>query len=85
MLLAKSILATGVLFTSTALGALQFKGADWSSVAVMERNGTEYKNLKGEVAPLETILAENGINIVRQRVVSICLSPHCTLYILIGN
>lgn len=71
MIFTNSILTTGVLFTSTALGALQFKGADWSSVTVLERDdGIEFKNLKGEVAPLETILAENGINVVRQRVVS---------------
>lgn len=70
MTFAKFLLAAGILLANTAQGALQFKGADWSSVAVLERDGIEYKNLNGEVAPLETILAENGINIVRQRVVS---------------
>lgn len=71
MTIPKSLLAVGLLLANTAYGALQYKGADWSSVAVLEREGHEYKNLKGTVAPLETILAENGINIVRQRVVSI--------------
>lgn len=63
-----------MLLAHTAYGALEYKGADWSSVAVLERDGVEYKNLKGTVAPLEDILAENGINVVRQRVVS--TSPH---------
>lgn len=65
------LFAATTLFASTSKAALQYKGADWSSVGVLERDGiVEYKNLNGEVAPLETILAENGINIVRQRVVS---------------
>lgn len=51
--------------------ALQYKGADWSSVAVLERDGVQYKDLSGAVKPLETILVENGLNIVRQRVVRI--------------
>lgn len=68
------VLAAAVLLAKTTNGALQYKGADWSSVAVLERDGiVEYKNLNGEVKPLETILAENGINIVRQRVVSLSI------------
>lgn len=64
-------LALGALVAHAAQAALQYKGADWSSVAVLERDGTEYKDLSGTVKPLETILSENGINIVRQRVVRI--------------
>lgn len=63
--------ALGALIAHAAQAALQYKGADWSSVAVLERDGTEYKDLSGTVKPLETILSENGINIVRQRVVRI--------------
>lgn len=54
----------------TAQAALQYKGADWSSLLVLERdNVVEYKDINGTVKPLETILVENGLNIVRQRVV----------------
>lgn len=64
--------ALGALFAHAAQAALQHKGADWSSVAVLERdNGIQYKDLQGTVKPLETILSENGVNIVRQRVVRI--------------
>lgn len=65
--------ALGALVAHAAQAALQYKGADWSSVAVLERDGTQYKDLQGTVKPLETILSENGLNIVRQRVVRILL------------
>ena len=57
------------LFTylSLALGALTYRGADWSSVLVEEAAGIQYTNLNGQVQPLESILAANGINSVRQR------------------
>lgn len=64
-------LAHCALFAHAAQAALQYKGADWSSVVVLERDGTEYKDFQGTVKPLETILSENGVNIVRQRVVRI--------------
>lgn len=64
--------ALGALLAHAAQAALQHKGADWSSVAVLERDiNMQYKDLQGTVKPLETILSENGINIVRQRVVRI--------------
>lgn len=64
-------LALVAIAAHAAQAALQYKGADWSSVAVLERDGTEYKDLQGTVKPLETLLSENGVNIVRQRVVRI--------------
>lgn len=68
------VFALAAIAAHAAQAALQYKGADWSSVAVLERdNGVEYKDLQGTVKPLETILSENGINIVRQRVVRIPL------------
>lgn len=71
MALSRSVLAATLFLANTAQGALKYKGADWSSVAVLEKdNIVEYKGLDGQVMPLESILAENGINIVRQRVVS---------------
>lgn len=68
--------ALGALLAYAAQAALQHKGADWSSVAVLERDiGIEYKDTQGTVKPLETILSENGLNIVRQRVVRIPRIP----------
>lgn len=54
-------------FASLATAALQYRGADISSVLIEEAAGTEYKNANGEVQPLETILKANGINSIRQR------------------
>ena len=48
--------------------ALTYKGVDWSSVIVEEKAGVTYKNINGQVQPLEKILADNGVNTVRQRV-----------------
>ncbi|KAK8095950.1 uncharacterized protein PG998_002577 [Apiospora kogelbergensis] len=48
--------------------ALTYKGVDWSSVAVEEKSGIQYKTSSGAAQPLEKILAANGVNIVRQRV-----------------
>lgn len=80
MALWRSVLAATLFLTNTAQGALKYKGADWSSVAVLEKdNIVEYKGLDGQVKPLESILAENGINIVRQRVVSSFFYPSITV------
>lgn len=56
-----------VLFVSR-VSALQYIGADISSVIQEERAGIVYKNQNGTIKPLEHILAENGFNMVRQRV-----------------
>ncbi|KAF7622054.1 hypothetical protein COH20_008046 [Aspergillus flavus] len=47
---------------------LQYVGVDWSSVLVEERGGVVYKNPQGTEMPLENILVEAGVNMVRQRV-----------------
>ncbi|KAI9371728.1 glycosyl hydrolase 53 [Aspergillus egyptiacus] len=48
---------------------LQYVGVDWSSVLVEERDyGVVYKDSQSAEKPLETILAEAGVNMVRQRV-----------------
>jgi arabinogalactan endo-1,4-beta-galactosidase len=57
-----------LLLTSTTLAALPFKGADWSSLLIEEKNGKTYKNAAGQTQPLETILKANGVNTVRQRI-----------------
>ncbi|KAM0243965.1 hypothetical protein ACHAP5_006728 [Fusarium lateritium] len=51
---------------------LQYVGVDWSSAIVEERdNGVVYKDAQGAVKPLETILVEAGVNMVRQRVFTV--------------
>ncbi|KAL4868818.1 hypothetical protein BDV12DRAFT_93724 [Aspergillus spectabilis] len=48
--------------------ALTYRGADISSLLVEEDAGVVYKNLNGETQSLESILADNGFNSIRQRV-----------------
>lgn len=52
---------------SLAFASLQYRGVDISSLIVEENNGISYKNTNGASAKLETILAQNGVNTVRQR------------------
>ncbi|KAF6821998.1 arabinogalactan endo-1,4-beta-galactosidase [Colletotrichum plurivorum] len=54
--------------TGPAQAGLKYHGVDWSSVLAEERNGVVYKNPQGVEMPLENILVEAGVNIVRQRV-----------------
>lgn len=51
-----------------AWAALSIRGADISSLIVEENDGISYKNSNGQTQALETILANAGINSVRQRV-----------------
>jgi len=55
-------------FATCAHAALSYRGVDWSSVAVEERAGIQYKTTSGQVQPLEKILAASGVNTVRQRI-----------------
>lgn len=48
--------------------ALTYRGADISSLLIEEDAGKSYKNSNGETRALETILADNGVNSVRQRI-----------------
>ncbi|THY95649.1 glycosyl hydrolase 53 [Aureobasidium pullulans] len=63
-----------VLLTATALlssvthGALTYKGADISSLIMLENQGKTFKTTAGATEPLETILKQSGANSVRQRV-----------------
>lgn len=57
-----------VLSIPLVSGALTHKGADLSSLLTLEKSGTTYKNLAGEPQALETILADNGANSIRQRI-----------------
>jgi arabinogalactan endo-1,4-beta-galactosidase len=61
-------LLTHLLALATATSAaLTYKGVDWSSLLIEEAAGHSYTGLNGQKAPLETILAANGVNTVRQR------------------
>ncbi|KAL2864625.1 arabinogalactan endo-1,4-beta-galactosidase [Aspergillus lucknowensis] len=54
------------VFAATG-AALTYNGADISSLLIEEQAGVSYKNLNGEAQALETILADNGVNSIRQR------------------
>ncbi|PGG99264.1 hypothetical protein AJ79_08601 [Helicocarpus griseus UAMH5409] len=48
--------------------ALPYKGADISSVLMLENQGRTFSDTSGTVKPFEQILAEAGANSIRQRV-----------------
>ena len=52
---------------TTASATLTYKGVDWSSLPMQEAAGHSYIGPNGQKAPMETILAANGVNTVRQR------------------
>ncbi|KAN0065261.1 hypothetical protein ACQY0O_001758 [Thecaphora frezii] len=56
------------LLTGLATAALTYRGVDWSSTSLLESQGTKFYTSSGQQQPLETILATNGVNIVRQRI-----------------
>lgn len=63
-----SVRATLALSLAVAADALQYVGVDWSSVKVEENSGISYTTASGTAQPLEKILANAGVNTVRQRV-----------------
>lgn len=67
MLLSTALLLAAQLL-APALAELSIRGADISSLIVEEDAGISYKNLAGTTQALEVILADAGINSVRQRV-----------------
>lgn len=62
------LLALPALLVAPASAALQYVGADISSLLVSERAGTTYQDTSGTTLPLENILASSGIDTVRQRI-----------------
>ncbi|OMP82154.1 Arabinogalactan endo-1,4-beta-galactosidase [Diplodia seriata] len=48
--------------------SIAYKGVDISSLLMLEDNGQTYKTTSGSTAALEKILADSGVNSVRQRV-----------------
>ncbi|KAL2828720.1 family 53 glycosyl hydrolase [Aspergillus cavernicola] len=62
-----TLLSLSALFINTN-AALTYRGADISSLLIEEDAGVAYKNLNGQAQSLETILADNGVNSIRQRI-----------------
>ncbi|KAF2635728.1 glycosyl hydrolase 53 [Massarina eburnea CBS 473.64] len=62
------VLVALVASVPSTLAALTYKGVDWSSTLIEEGKGTTFKNSAGTTQPLETILKNSGVNIVRQRI-----------------
>lgn len=62
------MLITYLPFITFASASLTYKGVDWSSVKVVEDDNGSYKSSSGKTEALETILADAGVNTVRQRV-----------------
>ena len=60
--------ALALTLAAPAAAALQYVGADISSLLVSERDGRTYQDQSGNTLPLENILASSGIDTVRQRI-----------------
>lgn len=68
LLFSRSVFLVAVAAAQAASAALTYRGVDWSSVAVEEKAGIQYKTTSGAAQPLERILASSGVTTVRQRV-----------------
>ncbi|TFK26612.1 arabinogalactan endo-1,4-beta-galactosidase [Coprinopsis marcescibilis] len=60
-------LLLGLSAIVSSVGAIQYRGADFSSLVNLENQGTRYKE-NGNTLPLERILANNGANLARIRI-----------------
>jgi arabinogalactan endo-1,4-beta-galactosidase len=65
--LSMSLLSLLTLALPFAQAALTYKGVDWSSLLVEEDAGKSYIGIDSTTKPLEEILGNNSVNIVRQR------------------
>jgi arabinogalactan endo-1,4-beta-galactosidase len=68
MLSLRSFLVLLLGVVGPVLAALDYRGADISSVIMLERQGRSFSNVAGTVMPLEQILAQAGVNSIRQRI-----------------
>ncbi|KAJ3547994.1 hypothetical protein NM208_g1220 [Fusarium decemcellulare] len=59
---------TLLTYATASFAALTYRGVDWSSVLLEEAKGIKYTDVSGSAQPLEKILANNGVNSIRQRV-----------------
>lgn len=62
------LLLTAGYILAPVLGALSIRGADISSLIVEENSGISYKNVNGQTQALEKIVADAGVNSIRQRI-----------------
>lgn len=62
------LLVAAGLFSSTTYASLKYKGADISSLLLLESEGHTYKTTSGTTEKLEVILKNSGANTIRQRV-----------------
>lgn len=62
------LLVVAGLLSSTSYASLTYKGADISSLLLLEGQGQTYKTTSGTTEKLEVILKNSGANTVRQRV-----------------
>jgi arabinogalactan endo-1,4-beta-galactosidase len=63
-----SLIALVSALVASVHGGLQYKGADISSLTMLERAGKQYKSSSGAVTKLEVLLKNAGANSVRQRI-----------------
>ncbi|KAK6538461.1 hypothetical protein TWF694_010044 [Orbilia ellipsospora] len=63
-----TLFTTAGLLSATLTGALTYKGADISSLLLLESQGKTFKWTDGTTQPLEKMLKNAGANSVRQRV-----------------
>lgn len=56
------------LLSSTSYASLMYKGADVSSLLLLESEGHTYKTTSGTTEKFEVILKNSGANTIRQRV-----------------
>ncbi|EPS38618.1 hypothetical protein H072_7620 [Dactylellina haptotyla CBS 200.50] len=63
-----TLLTTAGLLSATFTNALTYKGADISSLLMLEGQGKTFKWTDGSTQPLEKILKNSGANSARQRV-----------------
>ena len=61
------ILVSLILLCVVPTRALTYRGADISSLGVVESSGIEYKTASGRVRKFENILKSNGMNTARVR------------------
>lgn len=50
------------------VSGLTYKGADISSLTIVEQDGVTFKDVNGNAGKLENILHSNGMNVARVRV-----------------
>ncbi|KAK9481085.1 glycosyl hydrolase family 53 protein [Lipomyces japonicus] len=63
-----AIVGALISLLSLTQAKLLYKGVDASSLLISESSGTSFKDVHGNLKPVEQILSESGINTSRQRI-----------------